>query len=58
MKRKLLILGIALMGVAAAVGFQPRTATAANCFCADPECCNICCQITPGKLICTLRACL
>jgi len=58
MRRKLILLGFALLGAAGALCIQPRTAEAASdCFCADPICCNICCKLTGGRVICTERAC-
>jgi hypothetical protein len=57
MKKKLIVLGIALMGVAGALCIQPRTAEASNCFCDDAACCNYCCVLSSGKIVCTERPC-
>jgi hypothetical protein len=57
MRRKLTLLGFALLTVAGTFWFQPRTAEASNCFCADPYCCDYCCTLSSGKVICTERPC-
>jgi len=57
MTRKLILLGVALLGFAGALSLQPRVAEASDCFCADPACCNICCKLSGGRFICTERPC-
>jgi hypothetical protein len=58
MRRKLALLGFALLAVAGTFCLQPRPAEASSCFCADPACCNYCCPVgTGGKVICTERPC-
>lgn len=57
MKRKLTLLGFALLATAGTFCLQPRTAEASSCFCADPACCNYCCPLASGKLICSERPC-
>ena len=56
MRRKLILLGLAL---AAAAGlqaglFSPAAQAASGCFQVE---CNTCCRTTTGGLVCTQRAC-
>ena len=57
MRRKLIVLGLALMGFVGTLCLQPRTAEASDCFCDGPACCNICCVLSGGRVVCTERAC-
>jgi len=56
MRRKLALLGFALLAAAGTFVLQPRPAEASSCFCADPYCCDYCCPVG-GKVICTERPC-
>ncbi|HEY4595488.1 MAG TPA: hypothetical protein VIJ02_03740, partial [Thermoanaerobaculia bacterium] len=56
-KRKLAFLGFALLATAGTLVLQPRPAEASNCFCADAACCDYCCTLSSGKVICTERPC-
>ena len=58
MRRKLALLGFALLTAAGTFAFQPRTAEASNCFCADPACCDYCCTLPNGHVTCTERPCI
>ena len=57
MKRKLIVLTLALLGCAGTLCLQPRVAEASDCFCDGPACCNICCPLPSGRIICTERPC-
>lgn len=57
MRKKLALLGFALLATAATFLLQPRPAEASSCFCADPQCCSFCCPLPGGKVICSARAC-
>lgn len=59
MRRKLIVLGLALLGFVGTLYLQPRTAEASNdCFCDGPACCNYCCKLSGGRVICTERPCI
>jgi hypothetical protein len=57
MRRKLILLGLALLGTAGTLCMQPRPAAASNCFCDDAACCNFCCILASGRIICSERPC-
>ena len=57
MRRKLTLLGFALLATAGTFVLQPRpVAAASNCFCDDAACCNYCCHVGT-RIICTERPC-
>ena len=58
MKRKLTLLGFALLAAAGTFCLQPRTAEASSCFCADAACCDYCCRLANGTVTCTERPCI
>jgi len=54
MKKKLFVLGIALMGVAGALCVQPRNVEASSCVTTcSGNCCQRCCTTSTGAVICT-----
>jgi hypothetical protein len=58
MKRKLIVLGLALMGFVGALCLQPRPVAAdSTCFCDSPACCNWCCR-SGGRILCSERPCI
>jgi hypothetical protein len=58
MRRKLIVLGLALMGFVGTLCLQPRVAEASSCGCQDAACCNWCCTLSSGKVICSERPCI
>ena len=60
MKRKLIVLSLALLGCVGTLCLQPRRVEASNsnCFCDGPACCNYCCRLSGGRVICTERPCI
>jgi hypothetical protein len=59
MRRKLIVLGLALIGCVGTLCLQPRPVAAdSDCFCDGPACCNYCCKLSGGRFICTERPCI
>lgn len=56
MRKKLILLALALAAVAGLQGglFSPAAQAASGCFQVE---CNTCCRTATGALICTQRAC-
>lgn len=54
MRKKLILLGLALAAAAGLGLFSPAARAASGCFKVD---CNTCCHTLSGGLVCTQRAC-
>ena len=59
MRKKLIVLGIALIGVSGALCVEPRNAEASGCYlvCSD-GCCDRCCVTSSGAVVCTDLPCV